>query len=138
MGLMISSAVKRMNSKFDATGCLDNRPRSDRPSTSANAAWAVQKNIEIAADSSTHGEVSTREVACRTGILYTTVSVALWRSLQCYPYKMQLHHQRLSTDFVKRRAFAEWAFKKMANDDNWLSNVLSTDEDHFTLRGFVN
>ena len=54
---MTSSAVKRMNSKFKATGCLDERPINGRPSTSATAARTVQEEMENVAGSATHGRV---------------------------------------------------------------------------------
>ena len=60
----------------------------------------------IVAGSSTHGEVSVREIACRTGIPYTTVWIALRRTLLCYPYKIQHHHELLPGNFVKLRSFA--------------------------------
>ncbi|GFS87703.1 uncharacterized protein TNCV_2942791 [Trichonephila clavipes] len=73
-----------------------------------------------------------------TGIPYTTVWLALRRTLRCYPYKIHRHHELLPGDSVNRRAFAVWAFQKMAEDDDWLSNLLWTDEAHLTLQGSVN
>ena len=46
---MTNSNVKRIISKFETMGCLDNRP-----STSANAARTVQEEMEIVAVSSMH------------------------------------------------------------------------------------
>ncbi|GFV76227.1 uncharacterized protein TNCV_4673161 [Trichonephila clavipes] len=77
-------------------------------------------------------------VQCRTGIPYTTVWLALRRTLRCYPYKIHRHHELLPGDSVNRRAFVVWAFQKRAEDDDWLSNLLWTDEAHFTLRGSLN
>ena len=42
-GPMISSAVKRMISKFEATSCLDDRLCSGRSITSTNAARTIQE-----------------------------------------------------------------------------------------------
>ncbi|GFV34155.1 RNA-directed DNA polymerase from mobile element jockey [Trichonephila clavipes] len=70
-----------MISKFEATGCLDDSPRSGRPSTRRNAAETVKDDVLL------HGEVSARAVARHTGIPYTTVWLALRRTLRCYPYK---------------------------------------------------
>ncbi|GFV92937.1 uncharacterized protein TNCV_1693301 [Trichonephila clavipes] len=137
-GPLTNAAGARMISKFEATGCLDDRPRSGRPSTRRNAAETVKDEMETVAGSSMHGEVSARAVARRTGIPYTTVWLALRRTLRCYPYKIHRHHELLPGDSVNRRAFAVWAFQKMAEDDDWLSNLLWTDEAHFTLRGSVN
>ncbi|GFT34964.1 uncharacterized protein TNCV_786771 [Trichonephila clavipes] len=137
-GPLTNAAVARMISKFEATGCLDDVSRSGRPSTRRNAAETVKDGMETVAGSSMHGEVSTRAVARRTGIPYTTVWLAFRRTLRCYPYKIHRYHELLPGDSVNRRAFAVWAFQKMAEDDDWLSNLLWTDEAHFTLRGSVN
>ncbi|GFT60859.1 DUF4817 domain-containing protein [Trichonephila clavipes] len=80
-GPLTNAVVARMISKFEATGCLDDRPRSGRPSTRRNAAETVKDEIETVAGSSIHGEVSARAVARRTGIPYTTVWLALRRTL---------------------------------------------------------
>ncbi|GFV11914.1 uncharacterized protein TNCV_109621 [Trichonephila clavipes] len=124
--------------KVHEFGTEDDRPRSGRPSTRRNAAETVKDEMETVAGSSMHGEVSARAVARRTGISYTTVWLALRRTLRCYPYKIHRHHELLPGDSVNRRALAVWAFQKMAEDDDWLSNFLWTDEAHFTLRGSVN
>ncbi|GFX28253.1 DUF4817 domain-containing protein [Trichonephila clavipes] len=137
-GPLTNAAVARMISKFEAAGCLDDRPRSGRPSTRRNAAETVKDEMETLAGSSMHGEVSARAVARRTGILYTTVWLALRRTLRYYPYKIHRHHELIPGDSVIWRAFAVWAFQKMAEDDYWLSNLLWTDEAHFTLRESVN
>ncbi|GFX64674.1 RNA-directed DNA polymerase from mobile element jockey [Trichonephila clavipes] len=72
-GPLTNAAVARMISKFEATGCLDDRPRSGRPSTRRNSDETVKDEMETVAGSSMHGEVSARAVARRTGIPYTTV-----------------------------------------------------------------
>ena len=54
---MTNSAVKRMISKFEAMGCLDDKPYSGRLSTSAITAQTVQEKMEIITGSSTHEEV---------------------------------------------------------------------------------
>ncbi|GFT69075.1 hypothetical protein TNCV_3904701 [Trichonephila clavipes] len=55
-----------MISKFEATGCLDDRLRSGQPSTRRNAAETVKDEMETVAGSSMHGEVSARAVARHT------------------------------------------------------------------------
>ncbi|GFU22724.1 uncharacterized protein TNCV_762991 [Trichonephila clavipes] len=137
-GPLINAAVARMISKFEATGCLDDRPRSGQLSTRRNAAETVKDEMETVLSSSMHGEVSARAVARRTGIPYTTVWLAFRRTLRCYPCKINRHHELFPSDSVIRRAFAVWAFQKMAEDDDLLSNLLWTDEAHFTLRWSVN
>ena len=63
---MTISSVKRMVSKFEATGCLDDRPSSGPPSRSVSAARTVLGEMKIVACSSTHREVRALEVTRRT------------------------------------------------------------------------
>ncbi|GFX51005.1 uncharacterized protein TNCV_2733561 [Trichonephila clavipes] len=136
-GPLTNAAVARMISKFEATGCLDDRPHCGRPNTRRNAAETVKDEMETVAGLSMHGEVSARVVARRIGIPYITVWLALRSTLRCYPYKIHGHHEMLPGDSVNRKAFAV-AFQKKTEDDDWLSNLLLTGEAHFTLRGSVN
>ena len=122
-----------MISKFEVTGCLHDRPRSSRPNTRRNAAETIQEEMETAVGSSMHEEVSILAVARRNGISCTIVCLALRCTLRCYPYKIHRYHELLPGDLVKPRAFAVWVFQKMAEDGDWLCNMLWTDEDHFML-----
>ncbi|UYV76762.1 hypothetical protein LAZ67_14001971 [Cordylochernes scorpioides] len=42
------------------------------------------------------------------------------------------------SDFEKRQEFAAWVFRQIDIDENWLSNVLRTDDAHFYLKGEFN
>ncbi|UYV79759.1 hypothetical protein LAZ67_18000579 [Cordylochernes scorpioides] len=53
-------------------------------------------------------------------------------------YKIQRFHELKVGDFQKRQEFAAWVFLQIDIDENWLSNVLWTDEAHFYLNGEVN
>ena len=55
---MTSSAVKRMNLKFEAIYCLENRPGRGRQGTIVNAAGTVQKKMEIVACSFTNWKLA--------------------------------------------------------------------------------
>ena len=74
---MTSLAVKRMISKFEVMGSLDNRPGCGQMRTSVHATLTVQEEMVIAACLSMHGEISAHEVAHYTSILHTTIWVAL-------------------------------------------------------------
>ncbi|GFU22658.1 DUF4817 domain-containing protein [Trichonephila clavipes] len=45
-GPLINAAVARMISKFEVTGCLDDRPRSGQPNTRWNATETVKDKME--------------------------------------------------------------------------------------------
>ncbi|UYV79775.1 hypothetical protein LAZ67_18000608 [Cordylochernes scorpioides] len=53
-------------------------------------------------------------------------------------YKIQRFHELKVDDFEKRQEFLAWVFLQIDIDENWLSNVLWTDEAHFSLNGEVN
>ncbi|GFT32786.1 DUF4817 domain-containing protein [Trichonephila clavipes] len=112
-GPLTNAAVARMISKFEATGCLDDRPRSGRPSTRRNAAETVKDEMETVAGSSMHGEVSARAVARRTAAFHTLqFGWPLRRTLRCYPYKIHRHHELLAGDSVNRRDLRCGRFKR--------------------------
>ncbi|UYV85194.1 hypothetical protein LAZ67_X004905, partial [Cordylochernes scorpioides] len=128
----------RMIKFFEKTGSLEAKPRSGRPSTRKSVAVTVSQNVEAIETLSTYGEVSARQVSRQTGISYGTVWRALRIFLKKYPYKIQRFHELKVGDFEKRQEFAAWVFRQIDIDENWLSNVLWTDEAHFSLNGEVN
>ncbi|UYV79773.1 K02A2.6-like [Cordylochernes scorpioides] len=53
-------------------------------------------------------------------------------------YKIQRFHELKVGDFEKHQEFAACVFLQIDIDENWLSNVLWTDEAHFSLNGEFN
>ncbi|UYV76569.1 hypothetical protein LAZ67_14001206 [Cordylochernes scorpioides] len=137
-GPMSCYSLRRMIKNFEKTGSLEAKPRSGRPSTRKSVAVTVSQNVEAIETLSTYGEVSARQVSRQTGISYGTVWRALRIFLKKYPYKIQRFHELKVGDFEKRQEFAAWVFQQIDIDENWLSNVLWTDEAHFSLDGEVN
>ncbi|UYV81676.1 hypothetical protein LAZ67_20001949 [Cordylochernes scorpioides] len=137
-GPMSCYSLRRMIKNFEKTGSLEAKPRSGRPSTRKSVAVTVSQNVEAIETLSTYGEVSARQVSRQTGISYGTVWRALRIFLKKYPYKIQRFHELKVGDFEKRQEFTAWVFRQIDIDENWLSNVLWTDEAHFSLNGEVN
>lgn len=124
--------------RFEETGRLEHRPRSGRPSVSANRVPVVQSVMRnVAAETST-GSCSAREAGKVTGIPERSVRRILHLILEMHPYKIQARHQLLPADCDKRHAFATWALAQMDRDPQWLLNIMWTDEAHFSLHGEVN
>ncbi|UYV75119.1 hypothetical protein LAZ67_12002543 [Cordylochernes scorpioides] len=57
--------------------------------------------------------------------------------LKLYP-RMENFHELKVSDFEKLQEFAAWVFRQIDIDENWLSNVLRTDDAHFYLKGEFN
>ena len=119
-----------MISKFEAMGCLDNRLHSDRLSTRRNAAETVQEEMDTVAGSSMHGVVQSHinwhSILCclvGTWAYPLKLSVRSYPSVELSSEAIHWYHELLPGDLVERRAFAVWAFQKMAEDDDWLCNV---------------
>lgn len=124
--------------RFEETGSLEDRPRSGRPSLSADRVHAVKSAMEkVAAETST-GSSSAREAGRITGIPQSSIRRILHGILDLYPYKIQTLHQLVPADTGKRLKFATWALAQMDRDPQWLLNVMWTDEAHFSLHGDVN
>jgi hypothetical protein len=66
---MASAATKNIITKFEATGCLANRLRSERPDTSATVK-TVWEEMDTLGGSSTHREVSARHAAVFQPVIF--------------------------------------------------------------------
>ncbi|UYV69372.1 EPM2AIP1 [Cordylochernes scorpioides] len=111
--------------------------RSGRPSTCKSVAVTVSQNVEAIETLSTYGEVSARQISRQTGISYGTVCRELRFFLKKYPYEIKRFHTLKVGDFEKRQEFAAWVLRQIDIDENWLSNVLWTDEAHLSLNAEV-
>lgn len=106
------------------------RPRSAR--TPANI--AIVRN---AIANSPHK--STRKLTQQVNMRRTTVRRILRRDLRLYPYKTQVVQELKPPDRQSRVRFAHWFLAQCPTDnDPFLNNLLTSDEAHFQLNGFVN
>jgi hypothetical protein len=55
-----------------------------------------------------------------------------------YPHKVQIVQKLLPTDAHSRLSFAERFLEVAHNDNNFLTNLIMSDEAHFDLDGFTN
>ncbi|GIX78558.1 glycine receptor subunit alphaZ1 [Caerostris darwini] len=102
-GPITSSALKKMMKKFEATGSLALRQRSERLSTAAAVATTVEQTVQSMSAVAAHGECSAREVSRQTGVPYGSVWKALRITLKRYPYKLQHKQELKPPDFDSRR-----------------------------------
>ena len=77
-------------------------------------------------------------VSTRRNVLPLTKSSfnrIILRDLKWHPYKMQVRHQLLNTDFPRRVRYAEWINQKNVR---FMGNVVIGDEAAFFMNGKVN
>ncbi|XP_017885361.1 histone-lysine N-methyltransferase SETMAR-like [Ceratina calcarata] len=81
--------------------------------------------------------MSTRQIATMEGVSHTTV----WRTLkdqQMHPYHYQRVQQLEEGDPERRRNFCSWMLQKLRENENFISQILFTDEAGFDRSGVFN
>jgi hypothetical protein len=81
---------------------------------------------------------STHRLAQQVNITHTSVRRILKNDLKLYPYKVQLLHQLLPADSVHRVTFSEWFVNKCREENDFVQYLITSDEAHFHLSGYVN
>lgn len=126
---MITSLVRR----FEELGSV-----ADRPGRGAHRNIRTEDNVEAVQQSVANDpSVSTRRRSGQLGIPRTTLQRILKLDLKMYPYKVQIVQQILPQDPQQRLQYAI-RFTQLATQNDFLNNLLMTDEAHFHLSGYVN
>lgn len=81
--------------------------------------------------------VSTRHLSRQFGVSHTTVHRVLQDNL-LHPYHIQRVQDLLPRDFLVRSVFSQWIVDTSLVNDNFISNILATDECCFTRGGILN
>ena len=125
--------IKTLVSKFRETGSTTDRKRCGRPRTIRNDA-----SIQLVATSvDDQPRLSTRRRSMQLQMSRTSLQRILTKDLKYHPYKIQLTQELHPTDYQKRLDFAT-RFLQLAENEDFVNNLIMTDEAHFHLSGFVN
>lgn len=81
---------------------------------------------------------SIRRLSQEVGVSTSSTYRMLTLDLKLYPYKMQVTQQLKEKDKAARLEFAQWFVKKCDDNDEFLSLLITSDEAHFSLSGYVN
>jgi hypothetical protein len=92
---------------------------------------AVLNEIEV------HPETSTRKIAADLNVSPTLVWTIL-REQQLYPYHIQRVQALLPRDFPQRLTFCRWILQKIAQNPQYIAEVLFTDEANFSRNAIMN
>ena len=128
------TALFRIVKKFEETGSVMDRPMplEARRKRSTTTIEAVRVSVED------NPETSTRHRAQEVGVCHETVRRILRDDLHLFPYKIQLTQELKFTDHKLRRRFVKIMFERMESQDNFVHQIIFSDEAHFHLNGFVN
>lgn len=127
------NCIKAMVSKFKETGTTVDKRRCGRPRTVRTDVSIQAVSISVADRPTT----STRKRSTQLTMSRRSLQRILKEDLKYHPYKIQLTQELQLTDYQKRLDFAQ-TFLLLADAENFIANLIMTDEAHFYLNGDVN
>lgn len=127
--------IARVNNQFDELGHvlkkdIPGRPRSARSEENEN------KILQQIHDNG-RTPMSSRRLSSVTGISRSTV-LRLLHDMKVKPYIPRLIHELSEDDFDRRLETCDTLLQKLADDPNFVDNIIWSDESKFTLDGYVN
>ena len=127
------NAIKGMVKKFEDQGAVSDLPRSRRPKAVCMDAnkERIRENVEQ------NPTTSTRKRSLQLGISRTSLKRVM-KSLDFYPYKVQLIQELKPQDFQPRLQYAVQLRKLAENEPNFFDKLIMSDEAHFNRNGFAN
>ena len=127
------TTVRRLIKKFEDTGST-----GDIKSPRSRSSRSVE-NIAIVRDSVIASpKKSVRRRSQQMDIKKSSVHRILTKDLHMNAYKIQLTQELKPNDHSERRNFAEWVLGMQQVDENFVSNLMFSDEAHLDLMGGVN
>lgn len=127
------SIVTKTLQRYNTNGTVGNLRKSGRINTATNE--EVAQNIAISLEE--NHNLSTTELANMHAISRRSVGRILKRE-RYYPYKIRLVQELSDDDFNRRLEFCESVMDICNRDDNFVQNVVFSDEATFCLNGTVN
>lgn len=127
------SVVGKTLRRFEQTGSVKDLPRSGRPRT----AKSDDNKLDILLAVSEDPHLSTNQLAANFNISQSSI-VSFLKSEKYKPYKVHLVHELTEDDFDRRLQFSEEMLNICNNNENFVNNILFSDEATFCLTGEVN
>lgn len=125
--------IRNLISRFENTGSVADLPgRGPRRTVRKNeAVQSVQQSVLQ------DPYASTRRRSSQLGISRTSLQKILELDLKLFPYKIQMVQSLKPQDTDQRLQYAI-QFQQLAKDDQFLNNLIMSDEAHFCLNGCIN
>lgn len=126
--------IRNLVSRFEEHGRVSDLPGRGRGRSVRNEAVVEAVRQSVNEDPS----VSTRRRSAQLGMSRTSLQRILKRDLKMFPYKIQMVQQLLPQDHQARLQYAIRFSQIARENDNFLNNLIMSDEAHFHLNGYVN
>ena len=127
------NSIKAMVSKFRENGSTVDKRRFGRPRTVKTSVTGQAVSESVAERPNT----SIRKRCTQLTMSRSSLQRILKEDLRYHPYKIQLTQELQLTDYQKRFDFSQ-KLLQLADDENFITNLIMTDEAHFQLNGEVN
>lgn len=127
------STVSRTINRFETTGSVQDRPKPGRTPTATNEESSL--NVLLSFVQNPHE--STRHAAQQHGIDQKSV----WKVLKnnnFHPFKVKLVQELNEDDPDRRNEFSETMMERISLDQQFLRNIVFSDEATFQLNGTIN
>lgn len=128
------STVSRIFRKFQQHGTVKDLPKTGRPTRVATA----DNQLTVALGFIENPHLSLRRSALINDINPMTVSKIMKKILKFHPYKIHFVQELQEDDPQRRLLFCENLMEMVDNNQNFLQNIVFTDEATFMLHGKVN
>lgn len=126
------NSIKNIVSTFEETGSVGHRARSGRPTVRTE-----ERINEVSQIMEQNPSKSIRKLSQQIDLSYGSCQKML-RNMHLYPYKIQVYHKILPTDFELRMNYCRWFNANLRDNDDVLDLTFYTDEAWFHLEGYVN
>lgn len=126
--------IRQLIKRFQEQGSVNDLQRLGRPCQTRNkdVIERIRKSIEE------DPETSTRRRSFQLSISRRSLQRILVKELKLFPYKIQMAQYLKQVDQQQRLTYA-LKFQEMARgNENFLQNLIMSDESHFHMNGFVN
>ncbi|XP_011858348.1 PREDICTED: uncharacterized protein LOC105555911 [Vollenhovia emeryi] len=127
-----ATAFRSIVQLFTETGSVKPRERvRPRPVTNEN------NTVNVLAAVAANPHISSRQITRGSGISQRSV-LRILHEHTFHPFHLSLHQELHGDDFQNRLNFCNWIQEQLAVNDNFILQILFSDESNFTNRGQVN
>lgn len=125
------TTIRRIINNFETHGCVTPFHHKKEPPENTDL---EERDILICSSVEENKNITLREIAVNCEVAPSTAQKVL-RKHGYKPYKLHKSNEIFPEDRVKRMEFCEAIMEKANNDENFIKNILFTDESSFPLLG---
>lgn len=131
--------IYRWVKKFETAGTINDMREKSRSRVGRKLTVRSPENIARVQESVGRSpKKSLRKRAQELRLKKSSVQKILIKDLHLYPYRIQIKQKLTPADKEKRVVMCQWFSEKIEEEPDFLDDLWTSDEAHFTLEGHVN